>query len=203
MARCLHAFRSDGEIIELRTAATIGEPVKPGEIERAARRSKATAWRPGEPSQTPLQPAWPKLDLKKRTAVIAAAEAGLTDFWEISPYRLEDNSPHCEEIIDLLFPGNPLLCAGLSTSDFATQSREQWRGKLPALAVIVSNPMTARVGQTHERKVSAHTLETTGERRFLVVEYSGTTDDHAALLMHLATIAPLSVVVHSGGKSFG
>ena len=42
----------------------------------------------------------------------------------------------------------------------------------------------------------------TGPRRFLVCEFdTGAPDDHAALLLHLATRAPLVLAVHSGGKS--
>lgn len=49
---------------------------------------------------------------------------------------------------------------------------------------------------------SAHAFSNTGPRRFLVVEFdTGTTDEHAALLIHLAGYAPLVCAVHSGGKS--
>lgn len=47
-----------------------------------------------------------------------------------------------------------------------------------------------------------HALSNTGSRSFLVVEFDiGTTDDHAALLLHLAERAPLTLAVHSGRKS--
>jgi hypothetical protein len=109
---------------------------------------------------------------------------------------------HTEEIIDALFPGNPLLCAGRSNRDFATLSREEWRGKLSALQLIVPNPMTARIGRTQEGKESAHALETTGPRRFLVIEQDGgTIDEQAAILLHLAGRGPLALAVHSGSKS--
>jgi hypothetical protein len=47
VARVLHPYRDSPEIVELLRAATAGEPIKPGEIERAVDRSKATAWKPG------------------------------------------------------------------------------------------------------------------------------------------------------------
>jgi hypothetical protein len=201
VARVLHAFRDTAEIIELLKAATAGEPVKRGEIERAVERSQATAWRPGQPSSPVQTPAWPKVNAEQREAVTASG-GGLVDLWEASQRRLDDNEPHTEQIIDVLFPGNPLLCAGRSHSSFDTRSREQWRGKLANLSVIVPNPMTARVGQTQDDKVSAHTLETTGPRRFLVIEQDvGTIDDQSAVLLHLAQQAPLTVAVHSGSKS--
>lgn len=202
VARVLHPYRDVAEIVELLRAATAGEPVKHGEIERAVARSKPTAWKPGQTPQGSIQSsAWPNVNMEQREAVIASG-AGLVDLWEISPVRFEDNESHTESIIDALFPGNPLLCAGRSNSDFATQSRDEWRGKLSALQLIVPSPMTARIGHTQERKESAHTLETTGSRRFLVIEQdAGSPDEQSAVLLHLAERAPLVLAVHSGCKS--
>ena len=110
VARVLHPYRDSNEIIELLRATTAGEPVKHGEIERAVERSKATAWKPGQAPQSVKQVApWPKLNAEQREAVITSG-VGLVDLWEISPVRFDDNERHTEEIIDTLFPGNPLLC---------------------------------------------------------------------------------------------
>jgi len=50
--------------------------------------------------------------------------------------------------------------------------------------------------------VSDRCLKNTGERHFLIVEFdTGTTDEHAALLLHLAGRAPLTLAVFSGSKS--
>jgi hypothetical protein len=55
---------------------------------------------------------------------------------------------------------------------------------------------------TKANKQSAHTLDNTGPRRFLVIEFDeGTMDGHAAVLWHLAKREPLVLAVHSGGKS--
>jgi hypothetical protein len=68
--------------------------------------------------------------------------------------------------------------------------------------LIVPSPMTARIGLTQDGKESAHALEITGARRFLVIEQdSGTVDVQAAVLLHLADWAPLALAVHSGSKS--
>jgi hypothetical protein len=114
IARVLHPFRDSAEIIDLLRAATAGEYVKHGEIERAVERSKATAWKPGQARQDLKQgSSWPKINAEQREAVIAS-HGGLVDLWEASPVRFEDNKSRTEEIIDALFPGNPLLCVGRS-----------------------------------------------------------------------------------------
>lgn len=202
VARVLHAFRSPAEIIELLRVATYGLAIKQGEIERQVDCSRKVAWQPGQLTQQRAAPAWPKLDQQQRAAAIAANKCGLVDLWEASPIRLDDNAAHTEEIIDVLFPDNPLLCCGWTQSMFDTRSREEWRGHLSRLALIVPSAMTARTGHTKQDKVSAHTLETTGRRRFLIIEQdSGTIDDQAAILLHLAEYAPLVLAVHSGSKS--
>jgi hypothetical protein len=139
---------------------------------------------------------------RERREAITRDGGALVDLWEASKPRLEDEAAHTEEIIDRLFPGNPLVCCGKSQSDFDTKPREAWRGQLTALQFVVPSPMTTPTGLTKEGRESAHTLSNTGLRRFLVCEFdTGTTDEHAPLLMHLGTFAPLVCVVHSGGKS--
>jgi hypothetical protein len=62
--------------------------------------------------------------------------------------------------------------------------------------------MLTRYGTTQDGKKSEHTLNNTGDRRFLVIEQdAGTADEQAAVLMHLAETAPLVLAVHSGSKS--
>jgi len=151
---------------------------------------------------------------------VANCGNGLVDLWEASPIRLDSNEPSTDEIIDILFPGNPLLCCGWSRHRFDTRPRKHWH-KLQDLQFIVPNPMTARRGLTKAQKLSAHALSSTGPRRFLIVEFDfaqGSTSEagllsklqaegrdirdlSAALLLHLAEMAPLALAVYSGGKS--
>jgi hypothetical protein len=200
-ARVLHPYRTKAEIVELLGAVTAGNPVKRGEIERAVERSAAAAWQPGQPHVPPKQPAWPNVNTEQREAIIGTGY-GLADLSESSPWRIEDNEQHTEEIIDRLFPGNPLLGVGASNSVFTTRTREELRGTLAGLPLIVPSPMTARTGRTQDGHESEHTLDNTGPRRFLVIEQdTGTADEQAAVLLHLAERAPLTLAVHSGSKS--
>ena len=200
LARVLHPYRGESEIVNTLRAVTAncGRIVTEKEICRAVENSKAAAWAPGAGNPERAIPPWPTINHEQREAIIAGVRMRLADLWELSPVRFEDN----ETIIDVLFPGNPFLCCGKSNSEFATQSREQWRGKLKELQVIVPSPMTSRTGLTQEGKVSGHTLENTGLRRFLVIEQDGgTVDEQAAVLLHLAERAPMALAVHSGRKS--
>jgi hypothetical protein len=184
------------EILE-NAAMTCGRRVSAREIADAVRHSQTSAFQPATAQHQP----WPVVNYEQREAIVSTG-FGLVDLWEISPVRFEDNEPHTEQIIDALFPGDPLLCTGRSNSEFATRSRSEWRGKLTVLQLIVPSPMTARLGRTQDGKESAHALSITGRRHFLVIEQdSGTIDEQAAILLHLAERGPLAVAVHSGSKS--
>jgi hypothetical protein len=166
-------------------------------MEDAVRNSHTDAF---QSASLRLQP-WPSVNAEQREAIIATGY-GLVDLWEVSPIRFEDSASHAEEIIDALFPGNPLLCVGQSNHQFATRQREKWRGRLAESQLIVPSPMAARTGHTQDGKVSEHSLENTGPRHFLVIEQDkGNTDEQSAVLLHLAERAPLALAVHSGGKS--
>ena len=107
-----------------------------------------------------------------------------------------------EEIIDTLFPGNPRLCIGEADNRFFTGRRETWRGCLHRQSLIVPSPMSAQRGRTQQGKLSFHSLENTGPRRFIIIEFvRGSLDQQSALLWHLAGYAPLALVVFSGSKS--
>ena len=205
LARVLHPYRSESEILDTLRAVTTncGRVVTSKEIQRAVENSKSAAWTRGEGKRVRPTAGWPTVNHEQREAALVAADGlGLVDLWEGSPVRFEDNLPHTEEIVDALFPGDLLLCCGKSNSEFATRPRETWRGRLAGMQLIVPSSMTARTGYTQDGKESEHTLENTGPRRFLVIEQdAGTIDEQAALLAHLAALAPLALAVHSGSRS--
>ena len=204
VARQLHAHLPAVEIVGLLESrvANCGRHVSRKEIEDAVKNALACAWQPrgnAVPGQRAAK--WPDVNHEQRAAILRD-HGGLADLWEASKPRIEDAAQHTEEIIDRLFPGNPLLCCGKSNSEFDTKPREDWRGQMSALALIVPSPMSALEGVTKEGKASRHALSNTGDRRFLICEFdTGTADEHAAVLLHLGTFAPLVCAVHSGGKS--
>jgi hypothetical protein len=204
VARQLHAHYPAPEIVRLleMQAAQCGRHVPRSEIVSAVQNALSCAWQPtGSAATSQAVSKWPAVNQDCLEAILRNGP-GLCDLWEASPIRIEDNESHCETTVDALFPGNPLLCCGLSSSVFDTKPREAWSGELAGLQLIVPSPMAAIEGMTKEGKPSRHTLNNTGPRRFLICEFdSGTTDEHAAMLLHLATIGPLVLVVHSGGKS--
>lgn len=161
-------------------------------------------------------PKWPIPDLDALRQITSAG-LGLYDLSEVSPIRWNDGVGHTEEIIDVLFPGDPLLCTALTRNNFATKQRTEWRGQLGSRAYIVPSPMLAVEGLTQEGKRSQHTLEATGRRVYQVIEFDFRSDHPlmaewdaagltvadvcAALHLHLASLMPLACVTSSGGKS--
>lgn len=233
VARHLHAHWPAGQIVRLLSerVASCGRHVPHTEITAAVRSSLDCAWQPlGRAGPAGSAAKWPEPNPEQIEVVQQGA--GLADLWEMSPTRIEGDREQVEAILDQLFPGNPLLCCGHSQSEFDTKPLTDWRGQLSQLQFIVPNPMSARRGrkknpQPGQSVWSAHTLDNTGLRRFLVVEcdfslyardgrtetklapwlhrqaQSGITiaDICVAVLLHLAHCAPLVLAVHSGGKS--
>lgn len=171
-------------------------------------------------------PTWPAADPSAIDNIVSPG-AGLYELWENSPIRWEDSESHVEEIIDILFPHNPLLCVGKSNYEFGTQHREVWRGALASLPLIVPNPMLAPRGQTQDGRTSEHTKAATSRRVYQVIEFDFAERDKngkdtlwaplirkwktnkieivdacAALICQLQKQLPLLVCVcFSGGKS--
>jgi hypothetical protein len=234
VARLLHADMGTVKIEELliEKLRGCGRHVPIHEIRDAIKNSARCAWTPAE--QEP-ESSFAKPEPKNPGPNIAAIDRivtngiGLYDLWERSEIRFgdADGSPQTEYIIDSIFPGDPLLCVGKSSSRFSTRRRSVWRGHLSRLPLIVPNPMTKVTGTTKAGHRSQHTLDSTGPRVWLVCEFDFTkfardgvtptewkplleswesvditiADGCSALLWELGTLAPLVLVVSSGGKS--
>jgi hypothetical protein len=163
---------------------------------------------------------WPAVDYWLVNDVVVNSRVRLENLRFASPVK----EPKSEDIIDSLFPGNPLLCLARKKELFWTKPRESWRERESGMQFIVPNAMITLQGKTKEGKGSVRCLDNTGERQFLVVEFDiaeagdwepyvkewrtrgiNTFDAQAALLVHLATKdVPrfrLTMAVHSGKKS--
>jgi hypothetical protein len=121
---------------------------------------------------------------------------GLVDLWEASPIRLHSNEPKTDEIIDILFPGNPFLCCGWSRHRFDTRPRNRWY-KLHALPFIVPNPMTAPRGLTRQGRLSARRAGRDGRLSRLIVVFG----NYVLLGPLVATLRVLHTPVTSDAHS--
>ncbi len=216
---CEEAGLTDAEALPLIESRMTREPSPSNEVESAL----AAAY--GQRGAV-AGPKWPERN-RARIAEIARTGPGLDGLRALSPVQWADDERRSDEIIDALFPGNPLLCVGRAQDRVATKPREAWRGKLSGCQFIVPNPMSARTGVTKAGKSgSARTEDNTGPRRFLVVECDFKETDQlgvdtpdarmlrglaadgiaiadlcAAVIDHQTHYLPLALVVHSGGKS--
>jgi hypothetical protein len=207
VSRHLHAHRTEAEISALLTAAAAGcgRYVPEREILEAIKDAWPHRWQPRQKPTTEAKPAptWPTRD-ETRIAEIAAADPdALAKLRDSSPLQIspELHDPEC--LLERLFPGTPLICVGVSAREFFTAPRDSFKGTLEGFQLITPSPMSALTGtRKSDGKPSAHCLNNTGARAYLVVECDqGNRDTQAAVIRHLAKTAPLTMVVDSGGKS--
>ena len=232
-ARGLCPYREDAEIITLLTACA---PTEAAKIARVVPNARCCAWHPNTATTTTLpQPKkkWPDPDLA-RIAQIVEEGPTAARLWKHSPVRWDvDDGSNCEEIVRTLFADaatpDPLLCIAQSADTFATRRLSAWLAckRLADFSFIVPAHMVTRTGLTKAGKESEHTLDATGDHRFVVVEFDfvatskntgkptlyapliarwqdlgkSVVDACAALLWHLDEYTPLVLGVHSGGKS--
>lgn len=204
--RCRKAGLSEEAATQELKARMTRPPNSRNEIEDALRlayHGQGFIWHSKRNWQAPAK--WPEANAEQIEAV-AANGLSVADLRGGSPIRFDDDKPRTAEILERLFPGDPLLCAG-SKYRFFTMHLSQFKATAEAIEQIVPSPMVAKYGRTQQGRISQHTLEATGARRFLIVEgdkLDGVNipkDTQAAVLLHLAERFPLSLVVDSGGKS--
>jgi hypothetical protein len=223
----LHRFFTDKEVIATlleKHSANCGRPVEYDEILQAVENSAAwLAGQQGKPINLVSRPRWPQRN-EEQIEAIAKHGPKLAELQSLSPVRWEDGLPHTEAVIDIIFPGDPLLCAGTKTELAITRRREEWRGRLANQQFVCANPMKAVYGKTKKGETSMRCLDNVGPRRFIVVECDckkweelpeaerakyGTDaeyrtakrDEQAAILWYLTQFGPLAMVVDSAGKS--
>ena len=132
--------------------------------------------------------------------------------------------PPLEELIDQMYPKNPLLCRAAGSEAWArTEDRESIRGVEKEFEWLVPSPMRKKTGYTREGKPGSHRCrDNAGPRRYIVVEFDFTLkfqkhldawakegisgrDVQAALIRHLALEGEPRqwpfLIVDTGGKS--
>lgn len=158
----------------------------------------------GASTGAPMRPQWPAPSPDKRASAIAEIPGfGLYDLWEKSPWKPTVNRSHTRELLEWLFPGDPLLCCGKSPYKFDTRHLSEWADTdLSQWQFIVPSPMIARQAMTTSGKLSAHTLKGTGPRRVIVIDFDDFAglDIHAAAAWALGELLPLVMVLKTGGK---
>lgn len=197
--RCVKALKSympDGEISALMHEVSEGaERNLAREIDQALKYSR------GYGDDAPVQgDAEPRPVFRPRSEVLIAGcgETGLDVLEESSPMKF----PGVEEAIDLLFPGNPLLCFATAPWSSAVRSRETWRGRVHQHPFMVPSAMTAVTGTNKSGREAARCLANTGPKMYQVVEFdSGSPEQQAGRILRMAKVLKPALVLHSGGKS--
>jgi hypothetical protein len=219
-ALSLQSHFSESEIVEiLRANLSCDRPER--EIADAVENSGRVA-RGEMPSGSQIR--WPAVDYTMVHKTVVNSPVRLKDLRSLSPMDLSTDRTMTEEILDTIFPGDPLLCLGREVNACWTRSREFWRGRESTFQFVVANPMTKEKGMKKDGKESQRCLDNTGPRNYLPIEFDIsevgawapyvadwrskriTVDDaNVALLLELSTRGlprfPLALAVHSGGKS--
>lgn len=97
-----------------------------------------------------------------------------------------------------------MVCIGQGVAKFTTLPLESVRTQLHLWEFIVPNAMSALAGKRKsDGELSAHTLDNTGPRQNIVVEFDdgATADEQAARHIWLSEYRKLRMVVFSGSKS--
>jgi hypothetical protein len=197
------------------------------ELKRLIAWATARAGAPLEPGGCPNSQTVIEID---RLYEIIIAGPTRDDFREMSPECCWDSKQrNTARILDAWgrYAGepNPWVCHG-SRDRFYTRRLSDMRGWAHVFEQIVPSPMRSRYGLTVDGRESQHSLDATGPRLFLVIEFDfapvtpqhkptiwaplitacaakdrGVLDMNAALTAHLRKSGPLWMIVFSAGKS--
>lgn len=107
-------------------------------------------------------------------------------------------------VLPHLFRPGELVCTGRNTERAMVRTLEDTVADAAWLQFIVVNPMRGIEAPNYQGKLSPRCQNNTGLRRHLVAEFDNpalTKEQQARLASKLAFLAPLVLVVDSGGKS--
>lgn len=193
--RAKHGGRTRAEAVALISSfddGTLRRPLKDAEITRAV--DRAWSGLGGEETSQDNEPDWnpAKTDLVFQSQGITRA-----DLLDASP--TDPKTPQVEILRGLFPKPGGLLCIGRNKWDFTTAALEDH--DLPG-SLIVPGYMTKPTGWNQKGEKSAHCLDNTGDRRFLVVDLDAPDPvQHPSILWELACRFQLVMIVSSGGKS--
>jgi len=127
----------------------------------------------------------------------------LRDASALDAAAMEKTPP--EWFLGALLGGSEVLaCVGLGVAKFETAEMSAFAGQLRMWEFVVPNAMSALEGKRKsDGELSAHTLDNTGPRQNIVVEFDdgATLDEQAARHIWLSEFRDLRMVVFSGSKS--
>jgi hypothetical protein len=148
-------------------------PVDDGEIQRQMGNARRVqSWgRISSPTcgQTARIPRWPSANIVLIEQVVRAG-LSLSQLAANSPVPVTRFDTDNGELLNALFPGNPLLCCSKFFDSHETRTLSSW-GSLSAFQFIVPSPMSRVWGKTKNDKPSQRCHDNTGPRRFLVIEF--------------------------------
>ena len=199
--RCRECGVSPDGAVDIISGMLTREPTPWSEVADAVRSAYRTSGVDALTRSAERKPKWPSISQQDR-AMCAAKNGGVARLVSLSPASAGIGLDGSFSVLRRLFDGDPWLCCGLSNRKFNTKRLSAWGPTLEHLRLIVPSPMTGPRGFAQAGHFSAHSLDNTGPRRFLVVEQdTGDADLQAAVLLELSKTAPLTLVVHSGNKS--
>ncbi len=197
--RCFEFKIPADDAVELITSQMTRDPTPWCEVSVAVQNAYARLGDGTVVSQMVRQPSWPQVDNEARRST--AKNGGRFALRDLSPVGAQFLHHGGKDWLAKLFRPQDFLCCASAPWDFATRRLEDWPS-LGEARLVVPNPMTGALGVSCGGKQSAHTLDNTGARRFLVVEQDvGDLDCQSGVILELLKTAPLSLVLHSGGKS--
>lgn len=208
VSRHLHAHMEEDDIFRLLKGKVedCGREVSDRELRDAVRNSKECAWGATGKMCRRDNRKWPNPNPARIQKVLEAHDLDVDELEARSPHSVNQNGKRLStsELLSHLFPEDALICAGRTDFQFDTCKAQAWRKRrLDSFEKIVPSPMSKVEGRRKsDGELSKHTLDNTGPRRFLVIEFDqGTLDEQSSLIWELGTRAPLVMVVFSGSKS--
>ncbi|HIF09344.1 MAG TPA: hypothetical protein EYQ81_05510, partial [Sneathiellales bacterium] len=189
--------------------------LKPNEVENAIRNAEQELGR--EAGGIPKAPSWPRIQPDR---ILKAEKSGpdLVTLTSLSPIKLDPKNRHTDEILKVLFPGDPLLCAGNAADKVQLLRQCNIDTDLSTQSFIVPSPMKGIRGLTKDGRKSKRCESNVDYRKFLVVEFDpppfdslpsikqlhyktesnfriAMKDSHAARIYDLCKVAPLALVL--------